>query len=93
MVAGFQVVCIALLMAAKQFEESPEVYIALLRANPVTCLVLSWQQSRFDGAGYGIYLEDSLAGIITAALLIALTGSALVKRHDLLVNNAESAGG
>lgn len=92
-VAGFQVVCIALLMAAKQFEEIPEVYIALLRANPVTCLVLSWQQSRFDGAGYGIYLEDSLAGIITAALLIALTGAALVKRHDLLVNNAESAGG
>ena len=92
-VAGFQVVCIALLMVAKQFEESPDIYIAVLRANPVTCLVLSWQQSRFDGAGYGIYLEDSLAGLIVAALLVALLGAALVKRHDLLVNNAESAGG
>ena len=80
-------------MVAKQFEESPDIYIAVLRANPVTCLVLSWQQSRFDGAGYGIYLEDSLAGLIVAALLVALLGAALVKRHDLLVHNAESAGG
>lgn len=92
-VAGIQVASIALLMVAKQFEKSADTYVAVLRANPVTCLVLSWQQSRFDCAGYGIYLEDSLAGLIIAALLIALIGAALVKRHDLLVNNAESAGG
>ncbi len=92
-VAGFQAVCVALLTVANQFEESPDVYIALLRANPVTCLVLSWQQSRFEGQGYGIYFEDSLAGIVAAALLIAVLGAAVVKKHDLLVNNAESAGG
>ena len=92
-VAGLQVVCIALLMVAKQFEESPDVYITVLRANPVTCLVLPWQQSRFEGQGYGIYFEDSLAGIVITALLIAVLGAALVKKHDLLVNNAESAGG
>ena len=92
-VAGFQVVSIALLMVAKQFDENPDVYIAVLRANPVTCLVLSWQQSRFDRPGYGIYFEDSLAGIVIAALLVAVLGAALVKKHDLLVNNAESAGG
>ena len=92
-VAGFQAVCVALLTVANQFEESPDVYSALLRANPVTCLVLSWQQSRFGGQGYGIYFEDSLAGIVAAALLIAVLGAAVVKKHDLLVNNAESAGG
>lgn len=92
-VGGLQVVCIALLMIAKQFEESPDVYIAVLRANPVTSLVLSWQQSRFDGPGYGIYFEDSLVGVVIAALLVAVLGAVLVKKHDLLVNNAESAGG
>lgn len=87
--AGFQVVCISLLIALKPFEEDFALLSTLKRVNPITCLILCWQTSRFAGGGGGIYLEDSLALVLLLAVAVTAVGAVIVRRHDLLISDTD----
>lgn len=87
--AGVQVACIGLLMALTRLEENPTLALAVMRANPVTCLILNWQTSRLSPLGGSIYWEDSLAFVSIAAAAMAVVGGVLVQRHDLLISDTD----
>lgn len=87
--AGFQVVCVSLLIALKPFEENLMLLSTLKRLNPVTCLILCWQTSRFAGGGGGPYLEDSLALVLLLAVAVTVAGAVIVRRHDLLISDTD----
>ncbi len=87
--AGFQVVCVSLLIALKPFEEDFARLSALRRVNPISCLILCWQTSRFAGGGGGIYLEDSLALVLILAAAVTAAGAVIVRRHDLLISDTD----
>lgn len=87
--AGLQVVCVSLLIALKPFEEDFALLSTLKRVNPITCLILCWQTSRFAGGGGGIYLADSLALVLLLAAAVAAAGAVIVRRHDLLISDTD----
>lgn len=87
--AGFQMMCISLLTTLRIFEYNGVILSALKRANPITCLILCWQTSRFSPFGGGIYLEDSLAMVFWGAAAVIAVGALAVKRHDLLASDME----
>ena len=66
--AAVQMVCISALIVLNRLEDNPALAQLVKRVNPITCLILSWQTSRFAPlAGGGIYLEDSLALVLILA--------------------------
>lgn len=88
--AAVQMVCISALIVLNRLEDNPALAQLVKRANPITCLILSWQTSRFAPlAGGGIYLEDSLALVLILAAGVAVLGGCLVERHDLLVSHSD----
>lgn len=87
--AAVQMVCISALVILNHLESRPELAELLKRANPVTCLIFSWQTSRFSSLGGEIYWEDSLALVLVAAVALAALGGYLVQNHDLLVSNTD----
>lgn len=88
--AAVQMVCISALIVLNRLEDNPALAQLVKRANPITCLILSWQTSRFAPlAGDGIYLEDSLALVLILAAGVAVLGGYLVERHDLLVSHSD----
>lgn len=87
--AGVQVACISLLMVLTHLEENPTLALVVMRANPVTCLILNWQTSRLSSWGGGIYWEDSLAFVLMAAVAMTVVGGILVLRHDLLISDTD----
>lgn len=87
--AGVQVACIGLLMALSRLEENPTLALAVMRANPVTCLILNWQTSRLSPLGGSIYWEDSLAFVSIAAAAMAVVGGVLVQHYDLLISDTD----
>ena len=88
--AAVQMVCISALIVLNRLEDNPALAQLVKRVNPITCLILSWQTSRFAllGGG-GIYLEDSLALVLILAAVVAVLGGYLVARHDLLVSHSD----
>lgn len=87
--AAVQMVCISTLIVLNRLEDNPALAQLVKRANPITCLILSWQTSRFAPLGGGIYLEDSLALVLILAAGVAVLGGYLVERHDLLVSHSD----
>lgn len=87
--AGVQVVCIGTLAVLTRLEENPDLALVVKRVNPVTCLILNWQTSRFLPAGSGIYWEDSLVLVLSVAAAMAIVGGILVQRHDLLISDTD----
>ena len=88
--AAVQMVCISALVLLTRLESRPELAELVKRANPVTCLILGWQTSRFAPfGGGGIYLEDSLALVLVLAAILTALGGCLVERHDLLVSHSD----
>ncbi len=88
--AAVQMVCISALIVLNRLEDNPALAQLVKRVNPITCLILSWQTSRFaPPAGGGIYLEDSLALVLILAAGVAVLGGYLVERHDLLVSHSD----
>lgn len=87
--AGLQLVCVSLIIALKPFEENLTLLSTLKRLNPVTCLILCWQDSRLLGGEQGIWLEDSLMLILALAVGAMALGGIFVKQHDLLVSDTE----
>ena len=88
--AAVQMVCISALIVLNRLEDNPALAQLVKRVNPITCLILSWQTSRFTPlGGGGIYLEDSLALVLILAAGVAVLGGYLVERHDLLVSHSD----
>ena len=87
--AAVQVACISTLAVLTRLEENPDLALVVKRVNPVTCLILNWQTSRFLPAGSGIYWEDSLVLVLAAAAAMAIVGGILVQRHDLLISDTD----
>ena len=88
--AAVQMVCISALIVLNRLEDNPALAQLVKRVNPITCLILSWQTSRFAPlGGGGIYLEDSLALVLILAAGVAVLGGYLVERHDLLVSHSD----
>lgn len=87
--AAVQVACISTLAVLTRLEENPDLALVVKRVNPVTCLILNWQTSRFLPAGSGIYWEDSLVLVLAAAAAMAIAGGILVQRHDLLISDTD----
>ncbi|MBM6897226.1 hypothetical protein H9X86_07560 [Pseudoflavonifractor capillosus] len=88
--AAVQMVCISALIVLNRLEDNPALAQLVKRVNPITCLILSWQTSRFTPlGGGGIYLEDSLALVLILAAGVAVLGGHLVERHDLLVSHSD----
>lgn len=87
--AAVQMVCISALVLLTRLEDNAQLAQLLKRANPVTCLIFSWQTSRLSSLGGGIYLEDSLALVLVLAAVLTALGGYLIKRHDLLVSHSD----
>lgn len=87
--AGVQVVCISTLAVLTRLEGHPDLALVVKRANPVTCLILSWQTSRCSTLGGSIYWEDSLVLVLVLATVLTALGGYLVQHHDLLVSNSD----
>lgn len=88
--AAVQMVCISALIVLNRLEDNPALAQLVKRVNPITCLILSWQTSRFVPlGGGGIYLEDSLALVLILAAGVAVLGGCLIERHDLLVSHSD----
>lgn len=87
--AAVQMVCISALVLLTRLEDNAQLAQLLKRANPVTCLIFSWQTSRLSSLGGGIYLEDSLALVLVLAAVLTALGGYLVERHDLLVSHSD----
>lgn len=89
--AALQVACISALMAVEPLsDQSPTLAASVARANPASCLILSWQTSRrFSVMGGSLLLEDSLAWVLLAAIVVAVVGGILVQRHDLLISDTD----
>ena len=88
--AAVQMVCISALIVLNRLEDNPALAQLVKRVNPITCLILSWQTSRFTPlGGGGIYLEDSLALVLILTAGVAVLGGYLVERHDLLVSHSD----
>lgn len=87
--SAVQMVCISALIVLNRLEDNLALAQLVKRANPITCLILNWQTSRFLPAGSGIYWEDSLVLVLAAAAAIAIVGGILVQRHDLLISDTD----
>ena len=104
---SLQVLMIVLLLVVNRY--APEIGTAtaeetarmslVARANPISCIILGWQQSRLDlgGAFYvtrfeRLYLEDSLMIVLVFSLVVIFVGQKIIKRHDLLLADAEVGG-
>lgn len=87
--AAVQMVCISALVLLTRLEDNAQLAQLLKRANPVTCLIFSWQTSRLSSLGGGIYLEDSLALVLILAAVLTALGGYLIERHDLLVSHSD----
>lgn len=106
-VAAMQLFCIALLNLRNralplEFVEDAALLLRngrLLQLNPIAHLVLSWHSSRIPAVNGVINQFDiefdlnvSLIAFAALNLLVLAVGCAVVKRHDLLVANAETGG-
>lgn len=87
--AAVQMVCISALVLLTRLEDNAQLAQLLKRANPVTCLIFSWQTSRLSSLGGGIYLEDSLALVLILAAVLTALGGYLITHHDLLVSHSD----
>lgn len=87
--AAVQVACISTLAVLTHLKGNPDLALVVKRANPVTCLILSWQSSRFSTMGGSIYWEDSLALVLLFSAILTALGGYLIQHHDLLVSNSD----
>lgn len=87
--AGIQVACIGALIALDPLMDQPALAQKLLRANPVSCLVLNWHSSLFPWSNFTLSVGDSLAFLLQAAVVVAVVGGVLVRRHDLLKTDTD----
>ena len=71
---------------------------AILRWDPVACLVLSWQTGAWpwtidlESPYPGLWLETSVLILLAFAMAFTILGAAIVKRHDLLISDLETGG-
>lgn len=87
--AGVQVACIGALIALAPLIDQPALAQKLLRANPVSCLVLNWHSSLFPWSNFTLSVGDSLTFLLLATVVVAVVGGVLIRRHDLLKTDTD----
>lgn len=78
------------------FEITAQTKELLLKLNPLSHMVLGWQQSFIIEINNirsficeGFYLENSLALLVIICIGVLLVGTKIVKKYDLLISDSE----
>lgn len=97
-IVGIQIIFITLIGCIGTLQKylNNEILLKfILRLNPITRLILSWHNSSIINIQVpntiyaGLNLKYSMAYIVSLFVIILLLGANLVKRHDLLITDAE----
>lgn len=103
LVLGVQISCITLLGCAGIAEQKAEItgkaFVIWLKWNPVSRLVLGWQESGTDAVNAVLSqsfsvldLNGSVLFCMLLLIVIAFLGALMVSRHDFLISDAEEGG-
>lgn len=97
-IVGIQIIFITLIGCIGTLQKylNNEILLKfILRLNPIARLILSWHNSSIINIQVpntiyaGLNLKYSMAYIVSLFVIILLLGANLVKRHDLLITDAE----